>query len=87
MLTRLTQLLALEAVAAAQAVDLAAPAVLGQGPALLHRAIRGVVPHLDDDRPAGVDVDRVAREVLGSADIRRELSEHGPGWVRSSHPG
>jgi histidine ammonia-lyase len=87
MLTRLTQLLALEAVAAAQAVDLAAPAVLGQGPALLHRAIRGVVPHLDDDRPAGVDVDRVAREVLGSADIRRELSERGPGWVRSSHPG
>ena len=61
--------------AAAQAVDLAAPAVLGQGPELLHRAIRVVVPHLDDDRPCGADVDRVAHEVLESAGIRQELSE------------
>jgi histidine ammonia-lyase len=73
MLTRLTQLLALEAVTAAQAVDLAAPAVLGRGPELLHRAIRGIVPHLDDDRPGGQDVDRVAREILGSTGIRQQL--------------
>lgn len=74
MLTRLTQLLALEAVVAAQAVDLAAPAVLGRGPELLHRAVREVVPHLDDDRPCGADVDLVARDILGSAGIRQELS-------------
>jgi histidine ammonia-lyase len=74
-LVRLKQLLALEAVAAAQAVDLAAPAVLGHGPELLHRAIRGVVPRLDDDRPCGPDVDRVSREVLGSARVRQELGE------------
>lgn len=72
-LTRLTQLLAVEAVAAAQAVDLAAPAALGQGPQLLHRAIRDVVPHLDDDRPGGMDVNRVVDQVLGSAEVRREL--------------
>ncbi len=72
-LTRLTQLLAVEAVAAAQAVDLAAPAALGQGPRLLHRAIRDVVPHLDDDRPGGMDVNRVVEQVLGSAEVRREL--------------
>jgi histidine ammonia-lyase len=75
MLVRLRQLLALEAVAAAQAVDLAAPAVLGHGPELLHRAIRGVVPRLDDDRSCGPDVDRVSREVLGSAQVRQRLGE------------
>jgi histidine ammonia-lyase len=68
MLGRLTRLLAAEALAAAQAVDLAAPAALGTGTALLYRAIREVVPPLDDDRPCGADVERVSREVLG------------PGW-------
>jgi histidine ammonia-lyase len=72
-LTRLRQLLAVEAVAAGQAVDLAAPDTLGRGPEFLHRAIRRVVPRLDDDRPGGVDVDRVSREVLGSAEVRQEL--------------
>ncbi|MEU3788302.1 aromatic amino acid lyase [Streptomyces fructofermentans] len=72
-LVRMRQLLAVEAVAAAQAVDLAAPAALGRGPALLHRAIREVVPPLDDDRPCGVDVDRVSRDVLGSDVVRSAL--------------
>lgn len=71
MLGRLRQLLAVEALAAAQAVDLAAPASLGRGAALLHRAVRGVVPALDDDRPCGVDVERVSEAVLGSAEVRR----------------
>jgi histidine ammonia-lyase len=72
-LTRLRQLLAVEAVAAGQAVDLAAPGTLGRGPEFLHRAIRRVVPRLDDDRPCGVDVDRVSREILGAAEVRLEL--------------
>jgi histidine ammonia-lyase len=74
-LVRLRQLLAVEAVAAAQAVDLAAPATLGRGPGLLYLRIRGVVPRLDDDRPCGVDVDRVSREVLASAELRQELGD------------
>ncbi|MGP4051660.1 HAL/PAL/TAL family ammonia-lyase [Streptomyces sp. 2A115] len=73
MLVRLRQLLAVEAVAAAQAVDLAAPSALGRGPELLHRAIRELVPGLDDDRPCGVDVDLVSRDVLGSDDVRSAL--------------
>jgi histidine ammonia-lyase len=73
MLSRLAQLLAAEAVAAAQAVDLAAVTALGQGPELLYRAIRAVVPGLVDDRPCGADVERVCREVLGSAQVRQEL--------------
>jgi histidine ammonia-lyase len=75
MLLRFRQLLAVEAVAAAQAVDLAAPASLGRGAALLHRAVRGVVAGLDDDRPCGVDVERVSEDVLGSAEVRRGVRE------------
>jgi histidine ammonia-lyase len=73
MLVRLRQLLAVEALAAAQAVDLAAPATMGRGPGLLHRAIRELVPRLDDDRPCGVDVDLVSRDVLGSDEVRSAL--------------
>ena len=75
MLLRFRQLLAVEAVAAAQAVDLAAPASLGRGAALLHRAVRGVVAGLDDDRPCGVDVERVSEDVLGAAEVRRGVRE------------
>jgi histidine ammonia-lyase len=74
----LGRLTAVEAVAAAQAVDLVrdgeSPGVLGRGPAFLHEAIRRVVPRLDDDRPSGPDVERVAGEVLGSPEVRRTLA-------------
>jgi histidine ammonia-lyase len=73
LLDLLRRLLALEAVAAAQAVDLAAPAVLGRGPELLHQAIRKVVTRLDDDRPSGTDVDRVAQEVLGAVAVQEAV--------------
>lgn len=72
-LVRLRQLLAVEAVVAAQAVDLAAPSALGRGPRFLHRAIREIVPRLDDDRPCGVDVEAVDRDILGSDDVRSAL--------------
>ncbi|BCL26135.1 histidine ammonia-lyase [Streptomyces aurantiacus] len=73
MLVRLRQLLAVEALAAAQAVDLASPAALGRGPVVLHAAIRELVPRLDDDRPCGADVDRVSDAVLGSDEVRSTL--------------
>lgn len=72
-LARLRHLLALEAVVAAQAVDLAAPPALGRGPEFLHRAIRELVPSLDDDRPCGVDVETVSRDILESDDVRSTL--------------
>ncbi|MFI5882424.1 histidine ammonia-lyase [Streptomyces sp. NPDC051554] len=74
MLVRLRQLLAVEAVVAAQAVDLAAPGTLGRGPEFLYRAIRRRVPSLDDDRPHGVDVETVSRDILGSDDVRSTLN-------------
>ncbi|MGW0578438.1 hypothetical protein ACWD25_21270 [Streptomyces sp. NPDC002920] len=73
MLLRQRQLLAVEAVVAAQAVDLAAPPTLGRGPRLLHRAIRGIVPRLDDDRPCGADVTAVSRDILDSDEVRGTL--------------
>ncbi|WP_105969384.1 HAL/PAL/TAL family ammonia-lyase [Streptomyces geranii] len=73
LLDRLRLLLAVEALVAAQAVDLAAPSALGRGPRLLHDAIRTVVPPLDDDRPCGVDVTAVGDGILGSDDVRGAL--------------
>lgn len=46
----------IEAMVAAQAVDLRAPAALGRAGAILHPAIRSVVPMLGADRPTGRDV-------------------------------
>jgi hypothetical protein len=58
---------------AAQAVDPAAPAVLGRGPEFLRRSIREVLPRLDDKRPYGVDVETVRRDILESDDVRSTL--------------
>ena len=63
-LERLRLLVALELVSAAQAVDLAAPERLGAGTAAAHECVPELVAHLIDDRPLGVDVERVAREAL-----------------------
>ncbi|MDN3025832.1 aromatic amino acid lyase [Streptomyces sp. S.PB5] len=73
LLDRLRLLLAVEAVVAAQAVDLAKPPRLGTGPEFLHDAIRKRVPRLTDDRPCGVDVEVVAREIMRAEDVRSTL--------------
>ena len=73
----LRHLTAVEALAAAQAVDLVRDetrGALGRGPAYLHKAIRQVVPRLDDDRPAGPDVERIATGVLADPDVRATLT-------------
>jgi histidine ammonia-lyase len=61
---RLGLLVALELVVAAQAVDLAAPGRLGQGTEVAFRRVRELVAPLTDDRPLGVDVQRVADELV-----------------------
>jgi len=63
-LERLWLLVAIELVAAAQAVDLAAPGRLGTGTAIAQSYVREWVPTLDQDRPLGPEVDRLAREGL-----------------------
>jgi histidine ammonia-lyase len=57
-LTRLV--LAVEALVAAQAAELAAPARMAPAPTALLAAIRARVPPLDDDRVCGPDIEAVA---------------------------
>ena len=64
-------LIGVEALMAAQAVDLRAPASLGVVAGALHAAVRAVVPPLGEDRPLGVEVGRAlaaieAPEVAGA---------------------
>ncbi len=74
-LERLGRLVALELVCAAQAVDLAASGRLGHGTAAAHACVRELVPPIDDDRPLGVDVDLVARELVTSGRLRERVRE------------
>ena len=61
-LARVRYLVAIESIVAAQAVDLrgVAPASLGAGARDLYEAVRAVVAVLDEDRPLGPDIERVA---------------------------
>ncbi|MFN2484478.1 MAG: histidine ammonia-lyase [Candidatus Limnocylindria bacterium] len=58
-LDRAQTILAVEALCAAQGLDFRAPLSPGRGVAAAHAAVRGVVPHLDEDRPPGADIGAV----------------------------
>jgi histidine ammonia-lyase len=83
---RLRSVLAVEALVAAQAVDLADVGALGAGPALLHRSIRAIIEPLDDDRACGPDVERVAAEVLADRRVLAELAGFVAGSSAASAP-
>jgi histidine ammonia-lyase len=71
----LGRLIGLELVCAAQAVDLARPDRLGRGTAAAQACVRELVDPLDDDRPLGAEVDRVAGELVASGVLRRRVRE------------
>jgi histidine ammonia-lyase len=64
-LGRLRRLIAIELLCAAQALELRAPMVLGAGAAAAYDCVRELVPALDEDRPLGVEVERLAEIALG----------------------
>ena len=66
-------LIAIEALVAAQAVDLRKPASLGRAANGLHNAIRVSVPPLVDDRACGPDV-ATARDAINSREVRIVLA-------------
>ena len=68
-LRRLRLLVALELVVAAQAVELAAPVRLGGGTEAAQRCVRELVPALEDDRPLGADVERLAQKALSGGEL------------------
>jgi len=63
-LQALRHLVAIEAMVAAQAVDLRAAGGLGEGTRLLQGALRAAVPALAQDRPPGVDAQRLEAVVF-----------------------
>ena len=52
-------MVAIELIAAAEAVDLVGIDGMGAGTRAVHEAVRHVVPPLLDDRPLGDDVERL----------------------------
>jgi histidine ammonia-lyase len=62
-LDQLRSLIGVEAVVAAQAVDLRAPSRLGAAGRMLHQAIRSRVRFLHDDRATGPDIERGLEEL------------------------
>ncbi len=55
------QVLAVEMLTAAQALDFRAPLKPGRGVALAHAAVRGAVAHAEEDYEVGTDIDNCAR--------------------------
>jgi len=68
-LDRIWLLVAIELVVAAQAVELAAPERLGAGTAAAFACVRERVAPLDEDRPFGPDVQRLAAEALVNGEL------------------
>lgn len=62
-------LIAIEALAAAQAVDLRQPATLSPMATALHRRIRSVSCHLTEDRPLGPEVELIAAALEAAAEM------------------
>jgi len=65
---RAEQVLAIEALCAAQGIDFRAPLRPGQGVAAAHAALRAHVGHLDTDRPPSPDIAAV-RELVHSGEL------------------
>jgi histidine ammonia-lyase len=65
LLSRVRYVLAIEALVAAQAVELRGNLRLGRGTGRFHAAIRAVVPPLADDRAHGPDVEVLAEALAG----------------------
>jgi histidine ammonia-lyase len=72
-LERLTLVIAVELLVAAQAVELAAPARLGVGAAAAQRCVRELVEPVGDDRALGPDVERLGRDAVASGRLLAQV--------------
>ncbi|MGH6913557.1 MAG: aromatic amino acid lyase, partial [Geminicoccales bacterium] len=71
-LSLLARLIAIEGLAAAQAVDLRRPKALGAGSRLVHAFVREMVPVLEADRETGPEAERLAQRLL-AGDLSERL--------------
>ena len=69
LLDRLDLLIALELLAGAQAVDLAGRQELPARLAPVHARLRAISPFIDDDRPLGREIERVASELIRTGEL------------------
>jgi histidine ammonia-lyase len=69
-------LIAIEGLAAAQAVDLRKAPALGAGSSLVHAFVRATVPPLEADRETGPEAERLAQRILAG-----ELAERLQGFM------
>jgi histidine ammonia-lyase len=77
----LRPLIAIEALVAAQAVDLRNRPRLAAATGLLYAAIRAEVPMLDEDRPTGPDIDRISIIMDSPTLLTALISAAGPDWA------
>jgi histidine ammonia-lyase len=68
----LENVIAIELLEAAQALDFRAPLTCGKGTAVAHRLVRERVPHLDADRNLSQDI-ASARELVSSGELVRAV--------------
>jgi histidine ammonia-lyase len=60
--------------AGAQAIDLAGLKTLPKRLAPVHARIRGLSPSIDDDRPLGREIERIARELVNAGELCGRLA-------------
>ncbi len=68
----LENIIAIELLEAAQALDFRAPLTYGSGTAVAHRVVRSRVPHLREDRNLSLDI-ATARELVVSGELVRAV--------------
>jgi histidine ammonia-lyase len=73
----LENVVAIELLLSAQALDFRAPLTYGRGTSIAHRAVRAAVPHLDDDRILSIDIAAVRELMTSGALVRAVESELG----------
>ena len=83
-LENVRHVIAIELLVAAQGLDFLLPLTPGTGVRAAHQAIRGVVPHLDEDRVPADDIDRVY-QLLSAGEIVRQ-TENATGALFAFQP-
>ncbi|MGO9819536.1 MAG: HAL/PAL/TAL family ammonia-lyase [Solirubrobacteraceae bacterium] len=74
-LAKLRLLIAIELLVAAQAVELVSAERLGRGTAAAQHCVREHVDPLIEDRPLGIEVERLAREALETGELLARVSQ------------
>lgn len=64
-------ILAIECLAASQGIDFLSPLTPGIGTGAAHRAIRDIVPHLDEDRIMAPDIESVCRLIANGTLVKK----------------